>query len=104
MVPNLIKLLGSKNVNDVTESIKLLALLKKLQIKSSEEGLKKILVLIWSKEKIIKTEVLNTFYEIFMNDRIIKKDRICKNLIEIVKISNLTEKVSIEEILRCMME
>jgi condensin complex subunit 1 len=91
-------------VNDVTESIKLLSLLKKLQIKSSEEGLKKILVLIWSKEKIIKTEVLNTFYEIFMNDRIIKRERICKNLIEIVKISNLTEKVSIEEILKCMME
>lgn len=91
-------------MNDVTESIKLLSLLKKLQIKSSEEGLKKILVLIWSKEKIIKTEVLNTFYEIFMNDRIIKRERICKNLIEIVKISNLTEKVSIEEILKCMME
>ena len=46
---NVIKLLGSKSVNDITEAIKLIMVLHKFGIEKSELGIKKILVLIWSK-------------------------------------------------------
>jgi hypothetical protein len=47
---NVIKLLGSKSMFDITEAIKLIMVLNKYGIEKSELGIKKILVLIWSKQ------------------------------------------------------
>ncbi len=46
---NVIKLLGSKSIFDITEAIKLIMVLNKYGIEKSELGIKKILVLVWSK-------------------------------------------------------
>lgn len=63
----MINLLGSKNVWDVLETIKLLTLLKEYNIISTDEGMRRMLILIFSEEKSIKDEVILTFKKIYMD-------------------------------------
>lgn len=44
--------------------------LKKYNITSSEQGIKKMIVLIWSKEKQIKEEVMQTYWSLFLNTKV----------------------------------
>lgn len=66
IVPNLLQLLCSRTQGDVLESIKLLTLMKKCNLESADVGMKKMLLLIWSQEAIIKEEVLNTYWQVYM--------------------------------------
>ncbi|KAL4489279.1 hypothetical protein ABPG72_006343 [Tetrahymena utriculariae] len=104
LIPILIQLLGSKSVYDVLETIRLLMYLKKYNITTSELGIKKMIVLIWSKEKAVKEEVMQTYWSIYMNNKEQKPQRIAKNLINLMIDTNITEASSFEELLLSMMD
>lgn len=55
---------------DVQETIRLIKYLKKYNITSSELGIKKMIVLVWSKDKSVKEEVLSTYWQIYMNNKV----------------------------------
>lgn len=59
---NLIQLLGSKNNTDATETIRLLIYLHKTNITCAAVGIRKMLVLIWSKEKLVKEELIKAYW------------------------------------------
>lgn len=40
--------------------------MKKCNLESADVGMKKMLLLIWSQEAIIKEEVLNTYWQVYM--------------------------------------
>jgi condensin complex subunit 1 len=60
-------LLGSKNNGDVTETIKLLLILYKTHIERSEEGIRKMLMLVWTKDKAIMNEVVRAYWSLFLD-------------------------------------
>ena len=62
--------MGSKNIGDVLEAIKVFYVLKKTNIQNSDDGIRKMLVLIWSKEKGVKDEVLKTYWMLYFNDSV----------------------------------
>jgi condensin complex subunit 1 len=84
LIPNLVQLLGSKSTGDVLEAIKLLMYLKKFNIESSEVGIKKMIVLVWSKDKVIKEEIVNSYYNIYMNIEEFSPKIIAFNLINLL--------------------
>ncbi|KRX04791.1 hypothetical protein PPERSA_06425 [Pseudocohnilembus persalinus] len=69
LVPNLVQMLGSKNTGDVLETIRLLTQLKRFNIESAQKGMRKMLVLVFSQEKTIKEEVLNTYHSLYMDQK-----------------------------------
>ena len=62
-------LLGSKSDSDVLETIKLFVRLYKLNFEKSKEILPNIRLLIFSKEKKIKDEVLTTFIHLHLTKK-----------------------------------
>ena len=62
-------LLGSRADTDVLETIKLFIKLHKLKFEKAEEALPNIRILIFSKEKKIKDEVLTNFIYLHLNNR-----------------------------------
>jgi condensin complex subunit 1 len=65
-IPTLMQLLGSKNNKDITETIKLLTVLLKSGINDAEEGVQKMLVLVFSKEIDIKKAVINSYTTLYL--------------------------------------
>lgn len=60
-------LLGSKNQSDIVEAISLFVTLKKLNIQSSQEGIRKMLLLIVKPEEKIVKLVVDSYREIYFN-------------------------------------
>ena len=96
---NLIQLLGSKNVADVTETIKLMLVLYRTNIERSDEGIRKMLVLIWSKEKTVVNEVIKTYWSLFLDKELFTNKVIAENLVMLLNRSTLSESTSLEEML-----
>lgn len=99
IVPSLVQLLCSKTQGDVLESIKLLTLMKKCNLESAELGMKKMLLLIWSQEEIIKEEVLNTYWQVYMQPDKFKEQDISGNLINLLCGTTLSQQHSFEELI-----
>lgn len=50
--------------------MKLYLYLYKSNIECAHSGIKKMLVLIWSREKTIKDELIKTYWALFFNDKV----------------------------------
>lgn len=73
-------LLGSKTETDVLETIKLFIKLYKLKFERAQQSLPDIRILIFSKEKKIKDEVLTNFIYLHLNN---KSEEVAKELISL---------------------
>ena len=60
--PVVCQLLGSKTVSDVLEAINFFVMCHEFGISTSKEGVRKMLVLVWSRETAVK-EALTTAYK-----------------------------------------
>lgn len=90
-------LLGSKNLNDVVEVIKLFIFLKQLGIEKIEGSLRKIYMLVFSKEKGVKEEVLHCFAVLHIMGH--DDSQVADNLIGLFKGASLQDATCLEEIL-----
>lgn len=81
ILPEIIALLGSRGIYDVTESIKLLFLCYKTNIQEAEIGIKRMLSLIWSKEKTIQEEVQKTYWVLYLDIPSFTPQQVAQNLI-----------------------
>jgi len=104
IVPNLLQLLGSKNSGDVTETIRLFVTLKLFKIKEADNGIKKMLVLIWSKEKLVLEELLKAYWKLYFDAKAFSSEQIAWNLINLYTAGNLTERTSFEEMLLTVLD
>jgi hypothetical protein len=82
-------LLGSKNLNDVVEVIKLFIFLKQLGIEGIDDSLKKINMLVFSKEKGVKEEVLRCFSMLYLSDN--NPKLVADKLIQLFNDANLQD-------------
>ncbi|EGR27594.1 hypothetical protein IMG5_193940 [Ichthyophthirius multifiliis] len=98
-MPNLIQLLGSKQYYDVIESIRVLIYLHQLNIESAKEGVMKMLVLIWNKEKHIKDELMKAYWNLYMDESQYKPEGVAINLIKLFQKASLNELTSLEELI-----
>ena len=92
-------MLGSKNTSDVIETMKLLILMGKINIQGSDVGIRKMLVLIWSKEKTIQEELLKAYWSLYLNDKEFDHKVIGKKLVHLLNNSTISEATSLEELL-----
>ncbi|KRX03620.1 Armadillo-type fold [Pseudocohnilembus persalinus] len=104
VTPLLTQLLGSKSTNDVLESIRLFLFLHKTNIECSKQGIKKMMVLIWSKEKTIKDEFVRAYWTLFLDEKEFSRAQIAQNLIYLFQESTLAEMTSLEELLKYVIE
>lgn len=95
-------LLGSKNLGDVVEVIRLFIFLKQLGIQNIEGALRKIYMLVFSKEKGVKEEVLHCFSVLHLTDQ--SPTVVAENLIALFKGANLQEATCLEEIIENLIE
>lgn len=63
-----------------------------------------MLVLIWSKDKLIKEEVLKAYFQLFFDPKEYDSLQISSNIIALLNESNLTEATSLEELLSFMID
>ena len=75
--------------------------LKKFNIESSEVGIRKLIVLIWSKDKAIKEEVILTYWSLYIDYK--DNNKVAWNIINLLKDLNISELTSIEELLNNML-
>ncbi len=81
------QLLGSKNNTDVEQSIHFFVTAKSFSIEASQEGVRKMLMLIWSKEANIKAMVIDAYDQLYIKSATTgnsnKEDpwKVAKNLI-----------------------
>jgi len=104
VIPNLVQLLGSKNSGDVTETIRVLINLKVYKFPYADIGIRKMLVLIWSKERNIIEELLNAYWQLYFDADTYSPERVAGNLIHLYNRSNLTERTSLEEVLSFVLD
>lgn len=89
-------LLGSKADSDVLETIKLFIKLHRLNFERAKESLPDIRILIFSKEKKIKDEVLTNFIHLHLNN---KSEEVAKELITLFSKATPQDHSALEEIL-----
>lgn len=63
-----------------------------------------MLVLIWSKDKTIKEEVVKAYFQLFFDPKEYDSFQISSNIISLLNESNLTEATSLEELLSFMID
>jgi hypothetical protein len=59
----------------------------------------KMLVLIWSKEKNIKEELMRAYWSLYIDENEHESEGVAINLIKLFKNATLTETTSLEELL-----
>lgn len=86
-------LLGSKADTDVLETIKLFIKLHKLNFQKAKESLPDIRILIFSKEKKIKDEVLTNFIYLHLSN---KSEEVAKELVTLFAKANPQDQSALE--------
>lgn len=66
-VPVVAQLLGSKNVTDILEAIDFFVTGFEFGLSNAMLGIRKMLVLIWSKEASVKEAVVNAYRRLYLN-------------------------------------
>lgn len=66
-IPIAMQLLGSKVVSDVLESLEFLATAFEFQVGGSREGVRKALLLVWSREQQVREAVVNAYVRLYLN-------------------------------------
>ncbi|CAD8060420.1 unnamed protein product [Paramecium sonneborni] len=98
VITQVLQLCQSKNQADVIHSIKLFSYLQKYHYEFANQGLRRMILLVWSQDKTIQQEVIKKFWKLFLRDT--KKTRqIVLSIIEIISKSNLKELISLEKII-----
>lgn len=64
-VPIAVQLLGSKVASDVLEALEFLCVCKQFKLSQASEGLRKSLMLVWSKDENIRKALINTYIRIY---------------------------------------
>lgn len=78
------QLLGSKQIMDVQEAIRLLAVMKHYELQGNEFGMKKMLSLMWNKDAGIRNEVMSTYWKLYINPKQFSARRVAENLITLL--------------------
>ncbi|ORE10875.1 ARM repeat-containing protein [Rhizopus microsporus var. microsporus] len=112
-IPIVTQLLSSKSKAEVLESMDFLVIAYNYQVKKAQEGIRKMLHLIWTKDtsdegKGIKMKLLSCYQTLYLEmDRSCSKrenvNRIAKNLIQLTYNTNLAELTSLEQLLKTIM-
>jgi condensin complex subunit 1 len=103
-MPSVCDLLGSKNASDVIETIQFFIMAHNFSIEKARDGVRKMLLLVWSKEANIKQAVCDAFVTLYLSPpkSLDSAKRRClyivKNLIAWTLDSNLGELTSLEEL------
>jgi hypothetical protein len=95
-------LLGSKNLTDVVEVIKLFIFLKQLGIQNIDGSLRKIYMLVFSKEKGVKEEVLHCFAVLHLLEQ--PPNKVAESLITLFKGASLQDITCLEEIIESLID
>ena len=64
-VPIATQLLGSKVASDVLEALEFLSIAEQFSLSGGSEGLRKAMVLIWSRDENIRKALINTYVKIY---------------------------------------
>lgn len=64
-VPIATQLLGSKVMSDVLEALEFLCVAEQFGLRQASDGLRKAVVLVWSKDDNIKKALINTYVKIY---------------------------------------
>jgi hypothetical protein len=88
-IPIACQLLGSKNTSDITEAIDFFVTAFSFNIQAAQDGVRKMLMLIWSGEPAVKEKVIDAFYQLYVNKDDSKK--VARNLIRFAQ--NLNRKL-----------
>jgi condensin complex subunit 1 len=83
----------------VIETIKFFVILKTYGIKDSEIGIRKMLALIWSKERNVQIELILAFWHLFLSPDCYTQEKQAYNLIGLFKGATLSELTSLEELI-----
>jgi len=63
-----------------------------------------MLVLIWSKEKSVKEELIKAYWVLYFDEKAFKPEGVAKNLVYLFKKANLTDLTSLEELLLAILK
>lgn len=105
-MPTVSRLLGSKVNTDILESIQFFVMAHRFKIENAVEGIKSMLVLIWSKEAATKEAVIDAYKTLYITppSSLEKADSklvdiyIANNFVKLVLSSSTTEITSLEEL------
>jgi len=110
-VPIICELLGSKNASDVLEAIQFFVTATSFNVEKAHDGLRKMLMLVWSKENNIREALLKAYVDLYLTPPPLEsKNRrlghlfVAKNLISLTIGATLGELTSLEELLFLLMK
>jgi len=63
-----------------------------------------MLVLIWSKEKSVKEELIKAYWVLYFDEKAFKPEGVAKNLVYLFKKANLTDLTSLEELILAILK
>ena len=104
VVPCVTQLLSSRTVSDVIESIDLFLTLHHYRVESSEQGIRKMLVLIMKNENSIKKKVIDAFSDIYFNNEKQTKEIQAAGIIHFCSQLNYSEYTCVDELLKNLIE
>ena len=64
------RLLGSKVITDVLEALEFLVTAVEFKVHGSREGVRKALVLVWSKEQQIKDAIVQAYIRLYLHTEV----------------------------------
>lgn len=110
-VPLASQLLGSKTASDAAEAINFLVAAHQFGVEGVEQGVRKMLALIWSKEATIKAAVLSAYRTLFFSPDAevhttpkAKHAFVVKNLMQMTAGATLGDLKCMEELINTMMQ
>ena len=69
-IPVAVQLLGSKVISDILESLEFLSTAFEFQVRGSQEGVRKALALVWSREQQVKDAVVTAYVRLYLNQQV----------------------------------
>eukprot|EP00055_Hartaetosiga_balthica_P015203 m.88274 g.88274 ORF g.88274 m.88274 type:complete len:1349 (-) comp8804_c0_seq1:2050-6096(-) len=110
-IPIVAQLLGSKTVTDVVEAIQCLVTAAKFSLASADDGMRKMLALVWNKEMSVQQAVLEAYKQLYFkadpNIYSTKKEQcgfVVKNMMRLVRNMNLADRSSFKELINVMIK
>eukprot|EP00118_Oscarella_pearsei_P020156 m.217644 g.217644 ORF g.217644 m.217644 type:complete len:1269 (+) comp39883_c1_seq40:407-4213(+) len=100
-IPMVAQLLNSKMVTDVLEAMNFFITCHEFGIEGAQVGIRKMFVLIWSKEAGVKDAVVNSFKRLYLDGP--KSSAVAGQLISLTENLNVAEMTSLEELIRLLM-
>lgn len=106
-VPLVIKLLASATLTDIQESVRFLVTANEFKIEAAEDGAKKMLVLVWSRDVATKEAVVDAYRKLYLTPPRQEKQQledlyVASNLVKLATSLTTTEMTSFEELVTIM--